>query len=263
MKFGCCTSMVSTQKDGTGIEYIKTLKAAGYDYIELPLTQMMALTEEEFTLLKEQVQTSGIMCEACNNFFPAGIKITGNEVNPEKIDQYLQAAFGRALQLGVKVIVFGSSGARNVPSGFPMEKAREQFVEVLRRVNEIAEPHGIVIVVEPLNKSESNIINTVSEGFQLVKEVDRNNIKLLVDYYHMSKEFEDPRIMTEMGGAIQHIHFAKPEGRVFPNEADAEDYKTFFDCLHGMNYTGRVSIEALTDNFPMNVVKSLELLKKQ
>ena len=47
MKFGCCLNMVSTQPDGTGIEFIDQLKNAGFDYVELPTAQMMQSTGVE------------------------------------------------------------------------------------------------------------------------------------------------------------------------------------------------------------------------
>ncbi len=261
MRVGCCTNMVAAYPDGTGIEHIKTLKDAGYDYIELPLAQMMELSDKEFNILKDRVYSSGINCEACNNFFPAKIRLTGNEVKQNEIERYVNAAVDRASQLGVKVIVFGSSGAKNVPPGFPANKAWKQIVKVLRDINEIVKPRGITIVIEHLNRSESNIVNTVSEAYKLANEVDRENIRLLVDYYHLIKEFDDPGVLAGMGECIRHIHFARPEGRTFPGWTDSDNYGIFFDCLKEIRYAGRISIEAYTDEFYKDAKKSLDFLR--
>jgi D-psicose/D-tagatose/L-ribulose 3-epimerase len=265
MKIGCCTNMVATLKDGTGVEHVEMLKEVGYDYIELPLAQMVELSDEEFTIFEERIRSSGIKCEVCNNFFPAHIRLTGNEVNKEVISNYIEVALGRACQLGVSVIVFGSSGAKNVPQGFSKDKAWEQIVELLQYVDSQVKQQGITIAIEPLNRLESNIVNTAAEGLKLVKEVDRENIKLLVDYYHLTMENENQAIVLEAGHQLGHVHFACPISRVYPNESDdlVVEYSIFINNLKKIGYEGRISIEAFTQDLRNDAIKALALMKKQ
>ncbi len=92
MKFGCCGNLVASGPDKTGIEIIETISQLGYDYIELPLAEMTELKDDEFELLKNRVQQSGISCQVCNNLFPAKIRLTGPDVNMTHIHQYLEKA---------------------------------------------------------------------------------------------------------------------------------------------------------------------------
>src|SRR4030043_306672 len=186
MRIGYCTNLIATQTDGTGREWIEKGKESGFDYVELPLAQIVDLNDREFSSLKERMDLSGLKCEVCNNFFPGHVRLTGNAVDYGKIEEYLEKALGKAAQLGVKVIVFGSP--KNVPEGYPMGKAWSQLVELLKTIDPLVRTKGITIVIEPLCKLESNIINTAAEGLRLVKAVDRENIKLLVDYYHLVME---------------------------------------------------------------------------
>jgi len=71
--------------------------------------------------------------------------------------------------------------------------------------------------IEPICKLESNIINTAGEGLQLVKAADRENIKLLVDYYHLVMEKEDPEFIVHAGSYIKHTHFATLQCRTYSN----------------------------------------------
>jgi D-psicose/D-tagatose/L-ribulose 3-epimerase len=261
MKIGCCTNMLAAQPDGTGIEYIEKLKEIGYDYIELPLAQIAELSGGEFSVLKLRVNTTGLRCEVCNNFFPSQIRLTGSEVNYQIIESYLEAALERACQLGVKIIVFGSSGAKNVPEGFPVDRAWEQLVVLLRYISDKINTCGITIAIEPLNKLESNIINTSEEGLRLAKEVDKENIKLLVDYYHMAAEKEDVKCLLNAGDFVRHIHFASPALRVFPSETDIDDYTPFLNGLKEIGYNDRISVEAYTKDFCKDSKKALALLK--
>jgi D-psicose/D-tagatose/L-ribulose 3-epimerase len=261
MRIGYCTNLIATQTGGTGSEWIEKGKENGFDYVELPLAQMVDLNDKEFLSLKGKIGSSGLKCEACNNFFPANIRLTGNDVDYGKTEAYLDKALGRAAQLGVKVIVLGSPKSKNVPEGYPMDKAWSQLVELLRNIDPLVRTRGITVVIEPLNKGESNIINTAAEGLQLAKAVDRENIKLLIDYYHLVMEKEDPEIILDAGSYIKHIHFANPAGRVYPAEK-VDGYIRFMDLLKRIGYEGRISVEAYTKDFCHDAKRSVEILRQ-
>lgn len=272
MRFGCCGNLVASGPDKTGIEIIETAAACGYDYIELPLAEMADLENEAFARLKERVLASGIRCEVCNNLFPARIRLTGAEVDMEVIRVYLEESLAKAQELGVQTVVFGSGGAKNVPEGFPHEKAYQQIVEITRILAPIAEKNGITIVIEPIRKPECNIINTFREGVELAKEVDRPSIRVLVDYYHMCWEEEAPEILLEYGKEyLRHIHFANPnlgsektrqEGRIYPASMEEWDYTPFLRILRQIGYDGRVSIEAGADDFPVRAKEAIRFLRE-
>lgn len=260
MRYGCCGCMVTKEPDTTGVDVIEELEKIGYDYIELSLAHLMDLSQSEFLRLKNRVDNSSIRCEVCHNFFPPSIRLTGDEAEMDRAMEYVQKALIRASRLGVEVIVFGSSGAKNVPEGFSRDKAWGQVVDLLRNIDPVAGKHGVTVVIEPINKCESNIVNTVEEGLELSKQVDRENIKLLVDYYHLMLEREAPDIILRAGRHIRHIHFAKVEGRVYPTENE-EGYLQFFKKLKKVQYEGRLSIEAYSADFKKDAARSLSLLK--
>lgn len=263
MRFGCCTNMIAVKSDGTGVESIDLLKEVGYEFIELPLAQVMALDDLAFDKLVKRMDSSGIACEVFNVCFPGGIRLTGNEVNDQIVSSYIQTALERAVQLGTELIIFGSSGARNVPEGFGTDKAWQQLVTMLKHFGELAKPYGITIAIEPLNKLESNIVNTTLEGLQLAKDVECDNIQLLVDYYHWALEKESPDVILTAGDFIRHVHFSKPEGRIFPKYTDADLplYTTFFNNLKKIGYDSRVSVEAYSKNLRNDAVHTLDLLR--
>ena len=121
MRLGCCGSMVSPSTDPIGIEILEPMAAMGFDYIELSLANLAALAVSEFGVVEARLAKSGLRCEACNNFFPASLRLTGPGARLSGALEYAQGAMARAARLGASVIVFGSSGAKNVPPGFPPE----------------------------------------------------------------------------------------------------------------------------------------------
>ncbi|MGB9812111.1 MAG: sugar phosphate isomerase/epimerase family protein [Thermovenabulum sp.] len=185
MKLGCCTNLLATDIERVGIEAAQNIFPLGFDYIELPLAQIMELSDDKFDDLKIMLRSKGIKIKACNNFIPANIKLTGEEVNYNEGMDYVERALSRAEELGAKVVVFGSAGARNVAEGFPYNKALEQIFNFLEDISEIAKRHDITIAIEHLTKKESNIINSVEEALKIVMDLEKENIKLLVDYFHI------------------------------------------------------------------------------
>ena len=154
MKFGVCT----------GFENLREVTRAGYDYIEANLTQLEGMSNEDFSRIADLIDASPLKAEAYNCFFPGGFSLVGENFDAERISAYVEKALARAARLGGKVAVLGSGGARNIPEGFDRKVAEEQFISVLRMCGDIAKYHGMIIVVEPLNSEETNLVNTVADG---------------------------------------------------------------------------------------------------
>ena len=123
MRFGCCG----------GIADAPLIRDAGFDYIELPVGALMSATDDAaFRRIMENVGAFGIPVEACNVFIPATLKITGPEVEREPLWQYAALALQRMGEIGVRVCVFGSGGARSIPEGFDRAQALDQLAGVPR-----------------------------------------------------------------------------------------------------------------------------------
>jgi D-psicose/D-tagatose/L-ribulose 3-epimerase len=259
MRFGICGCLVSAA-DPLGADIVEQLGTLGYDYIELSLRDLAALSEPAFTSLASRLQRAGVPCEACNNFFPAEIRLTGPAADLPAALGYAQAAFARAERLGVSIVVFGSSGARNVPAGFPLDAAWTQLRGLLAALGPIADEHGITIVIEHLNRGESNILNSIAEGWRMAKEVAHPRIRVLADAYHVRQEHEDPAILAQ-AAPIAHVHIAQQAERLFPSGDDAELAK-FFRALRATGYAQRVSIEAYPKDFPADAARGLRVCRE-
>ncbi len=263
MKIGCCVNMNACDPKGIGIHGLEAAARAGCDYIELPLAQIMALTGDEFAAAKKQIADSGIPCEACNNFVPGTVRLTGPDANPGQIRKYTVRAIDRARELGAEVIVFGSSQAKNIPKGFEPEKAWKQIKEFLHMADEVLDGSGMIIVVEPLCRLESNLINTVSEGLQMVQEVNRRHIRLLVDFYHTAKENEEIKEAVSCAGKqLYHAHIAVPEGRAYPHMGDEAVLQPFFEALADAGYSRRVSLEGYSEVFGIEIGEAVDVIRR-
>jgi len=243
-------------------DMFEAAQAAGFDYVEIGASKVASLTDEEFHQLAARIAGLRIPVAAANVFIPATIKIVGPDIDKARQESYVGKTLSRMRTLGVSVVVLGSGGARRVPEGFAREEAFAQLVGFCRRIAPLAREAGITIAVEPLRRQETNIINTVREGLALVRAVDRPEIRLLVDYYHLAEEGESADVLLEAGKQIVHAHIANPEGRVYPLSLDEAGYAGFFENLCKIRYAGRLSIEASTSDFATQAPRSLAMLRK-
>ena len=217
----------------------------GYDYLEPSATTIAGMSDAAFRAFRDQVKASKIYCRSANILLSGpALKVVGTDVNPDVVAKYLDSTFDRCKALGAKVIVWGSSGSRRVPEGYSRDTAWDQIKTYLARAGEIAKAKGLVIGIEPLRRQESNIINTGAEALRLLTEVNHPNVGMIVDYYHLASEKEDPQIVRTAKDYIVHLHFANPASRRWPRIPDEDPgYAPFFEAVKDIHYEGGLSIE--------------------
>ena len=246
----------------TGLANLEAAKAAGFDYVELSATEIARLNDADFEAAAAKIKTIGIATPAANLFVPAEIKLTGPDVNPEQQNAHVKKALTRLAKLGTQVVVFGSGGARRVPDGFSKDEAFKQLVDYGRRAGEEGRAHGITITIEPLRKQETNIINTAGEGLALVEAINHPNFQLMIDFYHLASEQEDPGIVLRAKDRLRHLHVANPKDRVFPAQWEEYDYAPFFANLKKIGYDKRISVEGRTTDLAAQGPPAIALLRR-
>lgn len=87
-----------------GFEDLPMAHAIGYDFVEVPLSDLAALPEGDFEELVDYVRAADIEVRGCYNMLPESIKITGEGVSARIQHDYLQKAFSRAEKLGARFI---------------------------------------------------------------------------------------------------------------------------------------------------------------
>ncbi len=239
-------------------EIIRDVAAAGFDYIEMPLSYIASLTKEDYETVRRGVADSGICSERFNVLFPGEIRLLNDGIL-EQVSSYLDNAFDRMTALGGKIIVFGSGRSRMRPEAMSYPEAFRRLTDLTGTIGSIAEKHGVTIAVEPLNRNECNMINSVAEGACLCAAVNHPHVKLLADYYHIALEHEPPMDIERVSGIV-HAHIATLEGRRIPLAAD-DGYRQMFHAMKATDYTGTISVEGKCDNLLIEGPKSISLLK--
>jgi D-psicose/D-tagatose/L-ribulose 3-epimerase len=243
------------------LQDVEAAKAAGFDYLEVRVSEVAALSDADFTAAAAKLKQAGLPVLSANLFIPANIKVTGPNIDKEKQMEYIRKALDRVALLGVRLVVFGSGGARQVPDGFSKKEAFDQLVDFGKRLAPEARSRQITIAIEPLRHQESNIINNSLEGLEWVKAVNDPNIQLMIDFYHFAVEKEDPSDVLKVKDHLRHLHTANPDGRVMPKTWDEYNYGPFFAMLRQIHYDRLISVEASTQNLTAEGALSVAVLR--
>ena len=178
-----------------------------------------------FEGFKDLVSDYPLQAECFNSFIPADLKVTGPNVDKVRLNNYLAAATERAAELNGEIIVFGSGGARHVQEGFSRKQAHDQILEFLEAAANYAREHELVIAIEPLNRSETNVINSIAEAVLFADELGRPEVQVLVDFYHQMLEGEGFNEIVRAGERVAHVHVADTD-RLYPGSGKY-DYQLF------------------------------------
>lgn len=126
------------------------------------------------------------------------------------------------------------------------ERAAEWIEEAFRQTAEVAQAHGVFMILEPINKHEINFINTTAEGIDWVRRVDHPAFALMLDLYHVA--LEDPSlpaafVAAHRAGVLRHVHLCD-SNRLAPGWGNL-DTKDILATLDALGYQGWVTVECL------------------
>ena len=148
-----------------------------------------------------------------------------------------------AVKLDCPVIIGGIRG-KITSSGDRFKKQLEKGTMALKACVEYAEKRAVTLLLEPVNRYETNVINTVDQGLKLIEEIGSDFLRLLPDTFHMNiEERSFDESLTRAGALIGYIHFAD-SNRLAPGWGHI-DFPGILSALKKIKYTGPIGIEVL------------------
>lgn len=249
---GICTDLVN----------LPEIAALGFDYVELPLDALAALTEREFAELAGYVDGAGIRVHACNRLLPDDLPITGASVSATALHGYLAHALGRMRRLGAKVAALDAPKSRAVPPGLDYPFAWRQLGNFLRLAQGHAKENGVVIAIEPIRKSDCALLNLVGEATLIAGLLQLDNVAITAHSGHMAMASEPVSALRRAAPLLRHVHLENALTRALPRPGDGEDYGKLIGVLIDIGYGGGVSLcGAITDTFPKDAEEALKYIR--
>lgn len=224
----------------------------GFDYTETNAGTLCGFSKEAMAFLKEEDRRDPLKIRAVNGILPATFRLLDPGGQKDEIRAHCETLFCAMERMEIPYAVFGSGGARRIPDGMERAEAEERMETFLRFLSSAAGQHGVTVVIEPLCRGETNLLNTVPESWNAVRRVGSPWLKLLCDTYHMAKEGEAPDVMTPYGEDVLHCHIAESPARSYPGKDDGGDLsynRRFGEALRKIGYQGGVSAECRFRDF--------------
>jgi sugar phosphate isomerase/epimerase len=257
MRIGYALPLVKGTREP--LEQAELLASMGYDYVELPLAGFDLSGPEGTRAARRCVASTAIPTAVLQSFMPASIRVTGPDVNEAVVRTYLGRAAEVCHAAGARVAVFGSSPSRNVPEGWSRKVAHDQLVTAFAWTADAFAGSGTVVGIEPHNLKEANIIRFLEEAVSYAGAVNRPEIKVVVDFYHLEEEATPLTDLSRFGEWICHVQTADT-GRNHPGSG-TYNYALFAEQLRSIGYDETVSVEVMQTLGSDQMRESLEYLR--
>lgn len=157
--------------------------------------------------------------------------------------------------------IFGTSDYLPFPERKRTKKKDyELLIKSLNEIGEYAEDKDVYLLLEPLMRYQTHLINKLSEGIVLIKNLDCDGVKLMADFFHMNMEERDiDRSLKYASDYLFHIHLSD-SNRELPGLGHI-DFEKHIKTLKSLNYNGYLAFEALKpDQTETSLSKSLNYI---
>ncbi len=214
----------------------------GYDFIEIAILDPWAV---DIAMTKDLLQEYGLRAHASLGLSPK-TDVTSTDLSiVKKGDELLAKATDVLAGIGgteLCGVIYCSLGRYPGPAS---TENRTNSIGAMQRLADYAGEKGININLEVVNRYESNIINTGSEGLKFMDAVNRSNVYLHLDTYHMNIEEDGMAVaVIEAGDRLGYVHIGESH-RGYLGTGNV-NFDTFFAALKKVGYTGPITFESFS-----------------
>lgn len=245
VKFGVSTWLWTSPFTTETVNLFPKIKSMGYDAVEIPVEYPEKIDAKK---VKSALLEHGLNPVVCGAFGPSRDLTNDDPAVHENCFSYIREcldlcnAWDAGFLAGPMYSAVGK--ARMVP---PEQKKIEweRAVTNLYKVSELAAARGLAIALEPLNRFESDLINTAEDVMRLVKDINHPAAKVLLDGFHMAIEERNlEEAITLVGDRLIHVQVSE-NYRGTPGTGQTP-WDSFRQGLMNINYKGVISIESFT-----------------
>ncbi len=247
MKFGINTFLFTSPFTNRSTRLFSKFKAWGFDGVEIAVENPADIDP---VFVKAQLDRHGLICTSVCACFPPSRDLRGSLAQQRATIVYMQRLVDIAEVLGTRIVMGPLYSATGRAEAVPAAEYKRQWQTVrahLKTICAYAEAHDKLICLEPLNRFETDFLNTVAQGLQMIREVKSPALKLLLDTFHMNIEEKNPAdAIRRAGKHVGHFH-ASASDRGTPGN-DHVDWHGVAQALRDIEYTGAVVIESFTQD---------------
>jgi len=240
-------------------ENVAKVKKLGYDGVELAVRNPEQLNMEMLISLLEEHQISVPAIGTGQVFLEEGLSFVdpNPDIRRKAIDRIKSHV--RLAKVVDALVIIGLVRGK-ISKGTSQEQANEWLSEALREC--AGEDTSVKLVIEPINRYETDLVNTVGSGVELMQRVNKKNVGLLLDTFHMN--IEEPSMAQSIVDAGEHLfHFHVADSNRWYPGAGHIDFAELLRTLTAVGYQGFVSAEMMPFPDPDTAaIKTIEYMRK-
>lgn len=245
MKYGIYYAFWEKEWNNNFAPYVKKCKDAGFDVLEVACGAFYQLEDSVFVELKAMAEENGMLLSGGYGPRKEHNLASADEGGVKETFRFYEDMFRKMKLAGIDRLGGGLYSYWPVDFSCEIDKAGDwkRSVSKMRELADLAADYDITLNMEVLNRFEGYLLNESWEGLEYVKEVDRPNVKLMLDTFHMNIE-EDSIIdaVLSAGEHLGHFHIGEANRRC-PGPGGRFDWKEIGQALHKINYDGYVVME--------------------
>ena len=243
MKYGIYCSYWEKEWGGDALKYIPKVQKLGFDILEVATADFQGKDDSYFREMKKTAEDCGILLTG--GYGPAPKNNIGT-ADPAQLESALKfyAEMFRQMELAGIGSLGGALYSYWPVTDLNFDKAAdfEHSVNGMKKLAAIAADHGITLNMESLNRFEGYLINTCEECIRYVEAVDMDNVKVMLDSFHMNIEEESIiGAILAAGSRLGHFHVGEPDRK--PPHAGRMNWEEIGKALRQINYDGNVVME--------------------
>lgn len=168
--------------------------------------------------------------------------VSGDADQRDRAKQFIRSIIDMGGPFGAPAIIGSMQGRWS--EAVDRETAMGYLSDAVNELGQHARQYNTPLIYEPINRYESNMINSVTNGVEFLKSIGNDNVKLLADLFHMNIEDVDiAASIRDSAGYIGHVHFVDSNRR--PAGCGHIDFAPIAAALKEINYNRYASAEAL------------------
>ncbi len=227
------------------LPYIEKCKKLGFDVLEIACGGFDREGDDVFRELRVASESCGIKLTGGYGPRPEHNLAAADTPQVEKAFEFYANIFRKMEIAGIDRIGGALYSYWPVDFSRPIDKSADTLrsIKRMRRLADMALDHGITLNMESLNRFEGYMINEASECIRYVEAVDKPNVKVMLDTFHMNIEEDSPAdAICKCGPLLGHFHVGEANRRC-PNMHGHIDWTAIGAALHAIDYDGCIVME--------------------
>ena len=260
MRFGINTFLFASPFTNESTQFFKNFKKWGFDSVEIPVEHP---SDIDPAFVKSELEQHSLVCCAVGCAVGPGRDLRGTEDEQKSCLEYLHQMVDIAALLGAPTLVGPIYSAVGRADFVPEKERKSQWKGVVSHLKKIcgyAEKRGRNIALEPLNRFETDFVNTCEQALQMIEDVNSPALSILLDTFHMNIEEKNPGAAIRRAGRhLGHFHACGCD-RGTPG-SDHIDWRSIVAALKRIGYEGDVVIESFTPDVKV-IAKAASIWRK-